>query len=181
MRSSRRSVATATVAAVVMRQRYRPVSQELNRASCDCLCDCRTDYTNWNQSHRLAIWHDTWNAEETSRNCKTPTLFFGKRTTKNTEGKDPGTPDTAMHWLHICCTMRANGSFVIRGNAELLSAECGKAIMGNLRNVPRLIFRKLPLDSFPHSAIRIPQNTRAQWYYIVKRSWHGGCGCKVLH
>jgi len=41
------------------------------------------------------------------------------------------------------------------------TAECGKAIMGHLRNVPYLIFRKLPLDSFPHSAIRIPQNTRA--------------------
>ena len=30
-----------------------------------------------------------------------------------------------------------------------------------MRNVPHLIFRKLPLDNFPHSAIRIPQNTRA--------------------
>ena len=41
------------------------------------------------------------------------------------------------------------------------AVECGKAIKGNLRNVPHLIFRKLPLDNFPHSAIRIPQNTRA--------------------
>jgi len=41
------------------------------------------------------------------------------------------------------------------------AAECGKAIRGSLRNVPHLIFRKLPLDNFPHSAIRIPQNTRA--------------------
>jgi len=155
MRSSRQSVITATAAAALMRQRYRPVSQELNMASCDCPCDCCTDYTNWNQSHRLAIWHDTWNAEETlSRNCKTTTLFFGKRTAKNTEGKDPRMPGAAMHRLHICCTMRANGSFVIRGNAEFFG--CGKAIMGNLRNVPHLIFHKLPL-----SAIRIPQNTRA--------------------
>jgi len=40
----------------------------------------------------------TWHLEcgrdfEVSRNCKTTTLFFRKRTTKNTEGKDPGTPD----------------------------------------------------------------------------------------
>ena len=41
------------------------------------------------------------------------------------------------------------------------AAECGKAIRGTLRNVPHLIFRKLPLDNFPHSAICIPQNTRA--------------------
>jgi len=39
---------------------------------------------------------------------------------------------------------------------NLSAAECGKAIRGNLRNVPHLIFRKLPLDSFPHST-----NTRA--------------------
>ena len=32
------------------------------------------------------------------------------------------------------------------------AAECGKATRGNLRNVPHLIFRKLPLDNFPHSA-----------------------------
>jgi len=42
------------------------------------------------------------------------------------------------------------------------AAECGKATRGNLRNVPHLIFRKLPRDNFPHSAIRIPQNTRAR-------------------
>ena len=87
---------------------------------------------------------------EVSRNCKTTTLFFGKRTTKNTEGKDPGMPDTAMHQLHICCTMRANGSFVIHGFS---AAECRKAIMGNLRNMPHLIFHELPFDNFPHSAI----------------------------
>jgi len=41
-------------------------------------------------------------------------------------------------------------------------AECGKAIRGNLRNAPHLIFRKLPLDNFLHSAIRIPQITSAR-------------------
>jgi len=35
-----------------------------------------------------------------------------------------------------------------------------------LRNVPHLIFRKLPIDNFPHSAIRIPQNTRAHSKHI---------------
>ena len=32
-------------------------------------------------------------------------MFFGKRTTRNMEGNDPGMPDAAMHRLHICCTM----------------------------------------------------------------------------
>jgi len=31
----------------------------------------------------------------------------------------------------------------------------GKAIRSNLRNVPHMIFRKLPPDNFPHSAIRM--------------------------
>jgi len=96
---------------------------------------------------------------EVSRNCTTTTLFFGKRTTKDTEGKDPGTPDAAMHRLHICCTMWENGSLWSSEMRNFSAAECGKAITGNLRNVPHLIFRKLPLDNFPHSAIRIPQNT----------------------
>jgi len=43
--------------------RFHPVLHKL--VSCDRPCDCRTDYTNWNKSHRLAKWHDTWNAEET--------------------------------------------------------------------------------------------------------------------
>jgi len=34
------------------------------------------------------------------------------------------------------------------------TAECGKAIRGSLRNVPHLIFCKLPLDNFPQSAFR---------------------------
>jgi len=76
------------------------------------------------------------------------TRFFGKWTTKSTEGKDPGTPDDAMHRLHICCTMRANGSFAIRGNTNFSAAECGKAIMGNLRNVPHLISANYPLTTF---------------------------------
>jgi len=85
------------------------------------------------------------------------TLFFGKRTTKNTEGMDPGTPDAAMHRLHICCTMRANGSFVIRRNAEFSGCRMKKVIMGNLRNVPHLIFCKLPHEGFL-KAFRIPQS-----------------------
>ena len=32
------------------------------------------------------------------------------------------------------------------------------------RKNPHRIFRKLPLDNFPHSAIRIPQNTPSQIY-----------------
>jgi len=67
-----------------------------------------------------------------------------------------------VHRLHICCAMRANGTFASLRSAEMrnfLAAECGKATRGNLRNVPHLIFRKLPLDNFPHSTIRILQNT----------------------
>ena len=51
------------------------------------------------------------------------TLFFGKWITKSTERKDPGTLDAAMYRLHVCYTMRANGSFAIRRNAEFFS--CG--------------------------------------------------------
>ena len=47
------------------------------------------------------------------------------------------------------------------------AAECGKAIRGTLRNVPHSIFCKLPLDNFPHSGIRIPQNTRAPNWTII--------------
>jgi len=46
---------------------------------------------------------------------------------------------------------------VVLQSAEMRSfsaAECGKVIRSNLRNVPYLIFRKLPLDNFPQSAFR---------------------------
>jgi len=58
--------------------RFHPVLHKL--VSCDRPCDCRTDYTNWNKSHRLAKWHDTWNAEETLKLIeivKKTTLFSG--------------------------------------------------------------------------------------------------------
>ena len=97
---------------------------------------------------------------EVSQNCKTTTLFFGKQTTKNTEGKDCGTPDAAMYRLHICCTTRPNCSFAIREMRNFSAAECRKAIRGNLRNVLHLIFRKLPLNNFWNSAFRkIPAPT----------------------
>ena len=57
---------------------------------------------------------------EVNRNCKkNTTLFFGKRTTKNTKGRNRGTPDASVHRLHICCTMPANGSFAMHGNADV--------------------------------------------------------------
>jgi len=58
------------------------------------------------------------------------TLFFGKQTTKNTEGRHRGTPEVAMLGLHISCTMRANGSFAIRGNAEFVSSGMRKSDKG---------------------------------------------------
>ena len=48
-----------------------------------------------------------------------------------------------MHQLHICCTMR-----------NFSAAGCGKVMRGNLRNIPHLIFSKLPIDNFTHSTIR---------------------------
>jgi len=63
--------------------------------------------------------------------------------------------------LCIGCTfvVQCERTVVLR-SAEMRNfsaAECGKAIRGNLRNVPHLIFRKLPLDNFPQSAFcRIP-------------------------
>jgi len=58
------------------------------------------------------------------------------------------------------------------------AAECGKAIKGNLWNVPRLIFRKLAVDSFPHSAVRIPRATRARKCLLplMHGRWVGGGG-----
>ena len=114
--------------------RVRSVSHELNMfSSRDRPCNSRTDYTNWSQPQWSVKWFDTWNVEETlkSRNCKKTTLFCGKRTTKNTEGRHRWTPDVFMHWLHICCTMRANGSFAaIRGNAEFFTCRMRKSDKG---------------------------------------------------
>jgi len=129
-------VATATVAAAVMRQRYRPVSHKLNMIGFVRL--------SVRLSHRLYKWKPitstsgmTWHLEcerdfEVSRNCRTTALFYGKRTTKNrpTEGKDRGTPNAAMHRLHICCTTRANCSFAIRGNAEFFGCGMRKSDKG---------------------------------------------------
>jgi len=58
------------------------------------------------------------------------TLFFGKWITKSTEGKDPGMLDAAVHRLHMCCTMRANGSFAIHGNAKFFSCRMWKSDNG---------------------------------------------------
>jgi len=142
------------VAAALMWQWFCPVSHELNMIS--------FVWSSMRLSHRLyklkpitSISEMAWHLEcgrdfEVNRNCKKTTMFFGKQTSrKNTERRD---------WLHICCTMRANISFAICGNAECFG--CGKAIRGNLRNVPHLIFRKLPLDNFLHSAFRNPHSAK---------------------
>jgi len=128
--------------------------------SCDRACSCRTDYTVWSQSHWPA-----WNVEETLklRNCKKNYTVLWQMTTKNTEGRHRWTPDASMHRLHICCTMRANGSFAaIRRNVEffyLRNAEkWQRVICGTFRtrfsaNYPLTTFRN------PHSAnYSRPQN-----------------------
>jgi len=120
MRSSRRSVATATADAAVMRQRYRPVSHELYMtATVAPITHIETNHIDYRNDMTLGM-----QKEETLKLVEiVTTLFFGKWITKSMEGKDPGTPDAAMHRLHMCCTMRANGSFAICGNAEFFS--CG--------------------------------------------------------
>jgi len=50
--------------------------------------------------------------------------------TKNTEGMHCVMPDVAMLQLHISCTMRANDSFAICGNAEFFSCGMRKSDKG---------------------------------------------------
>jgi len=95
------------------------------------------------------MWHlEGGRDSEVNWNCKKNYRFW------QMDHKDRRMPDAPMHSLHICCTctMWANGSFTIRGNAEFFGCGMRKAIRGNLRNVPRLIFRKLPPKNFLHSA-----------------------------
>jgi len=157
-----------------MRQRFCPVSHELNMIGFVRL-SVRLSHRLYKLKPITSTSEMTWHLEcerdfEVSQNCKTTTLFFGKRTTKNNAYGRKGPRDAwrcYMHRLHICCTTRVNCSFAIRGNVEFFG--CGKAIRSNLRNVPHLIFCKLPLDNFSHSAIRIPQNTRARHCYQYLR------------
>ena len=64
---------------------------------------------------------------------------------------------------------------VVLQSAEMRNfsaAECGKVIRGNLRNVPQLVFRKLPLDNFPHSAkYPRPSTGRSRDGQIDKSRW----------
>jgi len=54
-----------------------------------------------------------------SRNCKkTTVLWQTDHKEYSRKGMRDATLDSAMHRLHICCTMRANGSFAIHGNEE---------------------------------------------------------------
>jgi len=91
--------------------RVRSVSYELDMfSSCDCPCNCRTDYTNWSHSHWPAKWCDTWNVEqtlkltETVKNC--PILWQTDQ--KNTGLFLPRRP------------LVETSIFAIRGNAEFL-------------------------------------------------------------
>jgi len=60
-----------------------------------------------------------------------------------------------MHRLHICCAMRANGSFAaIRGNAEFFTCGMRKSDKGQFAERSALDFPQLPIDNFPHSALR---------------------------
>jgi len=121
---------------------------------CDRPCYCRTDYTDWSQSHQPAKWCDTWNVEEFLKLIEIvknyPVLW-------QTDHKEYGGMGQREAWccytsvLHICCTMWANGSLRSAEMRNFSAAECRKAMKGNLRSVLHLIFCKLPLDNFPHS------------------------------
>jgi len=70
---------------------------------------------------------------------------------ERTMGRDAG------YCYALVAHLLYNVGKLVLWSAEMrnFSAEaCGKAIRGNLRNVPLLIFCKLPLDNLPHSAIR---------------------------
>jgi len=88
MWSSQQSVATATVTAAVMRQRFHPVVHELNVQFVRSSCYCRTSYTNWNwnEPQRPAKWSDSWNMKATSKLIeivKKTTLFDHRSTASN--------------------------------------------------------------------------------------------------
>jgi len=149
--------------------------------SCDCPWDCRTDYTNWNQSHWLAKWHDTWNAEETLKLVEIVkqlpcSLANGPQRLGIRKERTAG----RLTLLCIGCTsvVQYERTVVLRSMEmrNFSAAECGKAIRGNLRNVLHLIFRKLPLDNFLHFAIRkIPAPTVSRDQWAVKL-----CSNKIL-
>jgi len=66
----------------------------------DAIVPATVTLSNWSQSHWPAKWCDTWNVEQTLKLLqivKKSTLFFGKRTTKNTEGRHRMTPDVVAN------------------------------------------------------------------------------------
>jgi len=106
----------------------------------------------------------TWHLEckrdfEVSWNCKTTTLFFANGLQRIGLRKERTAGCLTLVCIGCTSVVPRERTVVLR-SAEMQNfsaAECRKAIRGNLRNVPHLIFRKLPLDNFPHSAIHILQ------------------------
>ena len=170
---ARQSVATATVTEAAMWQQHHPISHKLNMFdSCDCPCDCHTDYTNWSQSHWPAKWCDTWDMEEFFKLIESVKIpFFGKRTIKNTEGRDRGMLDAAINWLHICCTVRANHTFAIHGNAEFFRCGMWKSNRGNLWNVTHLIFRSSPRRWPSRLELRCVRPSVRYWVMLQSHGW----------
>jgi len=79
--------------------------------------------------------------------------------------------DHGMVCIGCTSVVQCERTVVLR-SAEMRNfsaADCGKATRGNLRNIPHLIFRILPLDNFPQSAFRkIPAPDRDSPAQILK-------------
>jgi len=125
-------------------------------ASCDCPCDCGTDYTNCNQSHRLAKWHDTWNAEETLKLVEIVKQLPCSLANRQQRIWKERTPGRLMLLCIGCTSVVQCERTVVLWSAEMrnfTAAECGKAIMGNLRfDFPQITPWQLSTFRNPHSA-----------------------------
>jgi len=128
-------------------------------SSCSRRCNYRTvstDYTNWSQSYWPAKWCDTWNVEETLKLIEiVKKLPYSLANGPRRIWKEGIAGCWMLKLLCLGCTLVVQCErTVVLQSAEMWNfsaVECGKTIRGNLRNVPHLIFRKLPLDNFPHS------------------------------
>jgi len=138
--------------------RVRSVSHELSVFnSRDHPCNCRTDYTNWSQSHWPANWCDNLECGrelEVNRNCKkTPYSLASGQQRIQKEGNAG-----RLTLLCIGCTsvVQCEWTVVLQSTEmqNFSAAECGKATRSNLQTFPTWFSANYPLTTFriPHSA-----------------------------